>query len=97
MRGIFFTGGAPPLLRDELRYNNKYRDSLEQKVEEVQIMKKQERQIADQYESEKPSTVPKEATSRLRYRKNQVLEKVSQIPMEGAVQQHYNYDGYKGT
>lgn len=36
------------------------------------------------------------ATSRLRYRKNEVIDKVNQIPMEGAVEQHYNYDGYRG-
>jgi hypothetical protein len=32
MKGIFFAGGAPPLIRDELRYNDKYKDALEQEI-----------------------------------------------------------------
>jgi hypothetical protein len=33
MKGIFFNGGAPPLLRDELHYHDKYKDALEQELE----------------------------------------------------------------
>jgi hypothetical protein len=35
MKGIFYSAGAPPLIRDELRYNEKYKDALEQEIEEV--------------------------------------------------------------
>ena len=32
MKGIFFSGEAPPIIRDELRYNDKYKDSLQQQI-----------------------------------------------------------------
>jgi succinylglutamate desuccinylase len=94
MQGVFFTSKSPPpMIRDELLYNSRFKDSLEQEIGEVEAMKKHEKtqrtqqtqQPIDQYMSEKARSTSNNEEFHLRYRKNEVLDKVNHIPMDGAL------------
>jgi hypothetical protein len=43
VKGIFYTGTPPPLIRDELLYAENYRDSLEREIIQVESNKQQDK------------------------------------------------------
>ena len=79
-------------MRDELQYNPKFRQALDVEVQEVRGVKN-DRASFDQA---KPSSVPQTDTSRVRYSKKEVLEKVNNIAMNNALDYAYNYNSYQG-
>lgn len=93
MKGVFYESNTPVLIRDELRYNYGFKDSLQKTLEE-EAYKKQLQANTTRTSFEQPTAVVAPYESQKIRAKKEVLGKVTEIPMENS-SGPLNYRGFQ--
>mgnify|MGYP000324302193 CR=1 FL=1 len=97
MRGVFFEPTGPPLIRDELKYDVGFKDSLQKTMEQEEFKRRAVSNTPKEFQAERPKENSNYEPLRNRY-KNEVQEKVTQIPLSGQQSyQAFNYKGYESS
>lgn len=95
MKGVFFQTKAPLLIRDELRYNPGFKDSLQQTVEQEEFKRRRMSNTPKEAYEEKPVPVPT-YQPQMRYNKREVVGKVTEKPLDQDFSA-YNYRGFQSN
>jgi hypothetical protein len=59
IQGAFYSANPPPVIRDELVYQSRFKDSLEREIHEVERFKRMEKnQGSEHYQMERSNSGP---------------------------------------